>query len=126
MPPDPLESFLFLNLLQINSAGKNTLENLLKFNAPSLKKFVNSPLTRNIFKGLFTPVSGSRRLTSLYEVNIQPISKLHVPYQNFIDSFLTDNIFRFIHSVRQIVVSYCTLQVFYAPLFVYAAINTEY
>ena len=32
MPPDPLlEPFLFLNLLQINSAGKNTHEKISKF-----------------------------------------------------------------------------------------------
>ena len=33
MPPDPLEPFLFLNWLQINSAVKNTRNKMSKFNA---------------------------------------------------------------------------------------------
>ena len=44
MPPDPLEPFLFLNLLQINFAGKNcALEKMSKFGAFSLKKFLITP-----------------------------------------------------------------------------------
>ena len=42
MPPDPLESFLLLKLLKLNSAGKKTmLEKVTKFDTPSLKNFLN-------------------------------------------------------------------------------------
>ena len=43
-PPDPFELFLLLKLLEINSAGKNTLEKVT-FDAPSMKKFLNTLLT---------------------------------------------------------------------------------
>ena len=42
MPPDPLESFLFLNLLEINTTEKNKLE---KTFVASPKKILNAPLT---------------------------------------------------------------------------------
>ena len=44
-PGPPLESFLVLTLLKINSAEKTTLEKLTKIGAPSLKKILNTPLT---------------------------------------------------------------------------------
>ena len=46
MPPDPPRAFFILNMLQNNSAGKNfTLENMSKFGALFLKKFLNTPQT---------------------------------------------------------------------------------
>ena len=42
MPSDPPRVVLALKLLQINSAGKNTLEKKTKIDAPSLKKFLNT------------------------------------------------------------------------------------
>ena len=47
MPSDPPRVIFVtvLKLLQTNSAGKNTLEKVTKFGAPSLKKFLNTPLT---------------------------------------------------------------------------------
>ena len=44
-PRTPLKPFLFLNLLQIYPAGKNTLEKTSKFNALIVKKFLDTPLT---------------------------------------------------------------------------------
>ena len=63
IPPDPLESFLLLKLLKINSAGENYAwkrdkiwcflpEKILEY-ASDMKQFQ---------KGLFTPVFGSLRL----------------------------------------------------------------
>ena len=45
MPPDPLESFLALKLLRIESAEKTTLEKVTTIGPPSLKKFLNTALT---------------------------------------------------------------------------------
>ena len=72
MPPDPPRASFILNMLQNDFAGKNTRDNMSKFNAPSLKKILNAPQTRKPF----TPFLG---LTSLYLVNIQPNSKFHLP-----------------------------------------------
>ena len=57
----PPGAFLFLNLLQINSAGKTTLEKMSKFGAPSLKKFLTAPQTYTFLKGLFTIFFACRR-----------------------------------------------------------------
>ena len=44
-PRTPLESFLLLKLLELNSAEKKTmLEIVTKFDSPSLKNFLNMPL----------------------------------------------------------------------------------
>ena len=60
MPPDPLDPFLFLNLLQINSAGKITLEKMMKFNALVPEKNPEyAPDIKTFLKSLFTPFSGS-------------------------------------------------------------------
>ena len=48
----PLESFLALKFFKINSARKIRLKKVTKIDAPSLKKILNTPLTRNIFKRL--------------------------------------------------------------------------
>ena len=57
-----------------------------KIDAPSLKKFLNTPLTWNIFKRLI--YARFRVQTSLHLVNIQPNSKLLVPHQNVLDPLL--------------------------------------
>ena len=72
MTPDPLESFLLLKLPE-----KTTLEKVTKFDAPCLKKFLNTLLTWSIYKRLL--YARFRVLTSLYFVNILPNSKLHTP-----------------------------------------------
>ena len=43
MPPDPTEPFVFLNLLQISSAEKNTLKKMLKLCPPPFFKFLAQP-----------------------------------------------------------------------------------
>ena len=59
MPPDPLESFLVLKLLKINSAGKNTLEKVTKIGAPSLKKnFVYASDIKHFQKAYLRPFAG--------------------------------------------------------------------
>ena len=45
MPPDPLESFLLLKLLEITLPGKIALEKVTKFGVLFLKKILNTPLT---------------------------------------------------------------------------------
>ena len=76
-PRTPLELFLFLDLPQSNSVGKKC-QNVVPFHPP--EKNLNTPLTQNIFKELiFTPFSGSKRLTSLHLVTIQPNLKPHPP-----------------------------------------------
>ena len=44
-PGPPLESFLLLKLLKINSAVKTMLEKMTKIGAPFLKKILNTCLT---------------------------------------------------------------------------------
>ena len=60
MPPDPLESFLILKLLKINSAGKKkTLEKVTKIDAPSLKKnFVYASDIKHFQKAYLRPFAG--------------------------------------------------------------------
>ena len=45
MPSDPLESFLLLKLLKIDSAKKITLKKVSKIGTSSQKKIPNTPLT---------------------------------------------------------------------------------
>ena len=54
MPPDPLELFLFLNLLQINSAGKNYAWKGDKIWGPYLKNTSDYALNmKNLQKAYF-------------------------------------------------------------------------
>ena len=52
MPPDPLEPFLFLNLLQIDSVGKDYPSKNVKILDPFLKKLLITPQTWKIFNGV--------------------------------------------------------------------------
>ena len=83
-PQTPQEPFLFLDLLQSNSAGKTTLKNV-KFWCPPLKNS-ESALTWNIFKGLIYAFLDLtvERLCIYYLVKIQPtFLKLHPPTKIF-------------------------------------------
>ena len=48
MPPDHVEPFLFLNLLQISSAEKNALEKKNVEIMPPLSKFLATLLSRSV------------------------------------------------------------------------------
>ena len=61
MPPNPPESFLVLTLLKIYLPKKYMLEKVTKIGALSLKKFSIRPWHETFSKGLFMPVSGSKR-----------------------------------------------------------------
>ena len=63
MPPDPLESFLVLKLLKINSAGKNTRVKKLRKLVPSAwKNFWIRREIKHFQKAYLRPFYGSKRL----------------------------------------------------------------
>ena len=76
MPPDPSTVVSIFNI-----------NHYVKIWCPlTEKKSEYATDMKTFFKGSFTSFLG---LTSLYLVNIQPNSKFHPPYQNFLDPFLS-------------------------------------
>ena len=73
-PRTSLESFLLLQLLEINSAvKKNTLEKEKKFAALlSEKNSEYDPDMKHFQRAYLRPLQGLNVITSLYLVNIQP------------------------------------------------------
>ena len=62
MPPDPLEQFWYLNLLQINSCRKNTLKNV---KICCLPPNIHPSITASPQQNIFDPLLASLRTKEL-------------------------------------------------------------
>ena len=86
----PSGAFLFLNLLQIHSAGKTTLEKMSKFEALCLKKAFDYPSGMKHFQRAYLRSSPSLDVCRLciYSSKHSTYIKIASPHQNFLNPLL--------------------------------------